>query len=108
MDTLPHWALMERYDPDLWRKLAPWRQHLFDEGPLPRKIQEIVLLGMCVQARFGAGTAIHAGLALDAGATAEELFDVCALSLLIGGVPAYREGVLAVQQVIDGRNGEAE
>jgi alkylhydroperoxidase/carboxymuconolactone decarboxylase family protein YurZ len=104
MDSLPHWALMERYDPELWGKLAPWREHLFERGPLPRKVKEIVLLAMCVQARFEPGVAIHAGLALDSGATPAELFDACSLSLLIGGVPAYREGVLTVQQVVDARS----
>lgn len=106
MDALPHWTLMEQYDPVLWQKLAPWRQHLFEQGPLPRKVKEIVLLGMCAQVRFLPGVAIHAGLAMDQGATAAELFDVCALSMLIGGVPAYRESVLIVQEVIDGRAGE--
>lgn len=104
MDPLPHWELMQRYDPALWQKLEPWRQHLFHEGPLPRRTKEIVLLAMCVQARFLPGITIHAGHALNAGATPDELFEVCALALLIGGVPAYRESVLALQDLIDQRS----
>jgi alkylhydroperoxidase/carboxymuconolactone decarboxylase family protein YurZ len=100
MDPLPHWSLMEEFDPILLAKMQPWREHLFQEGILPRKTKELILTAMCAQARFLPGVAIHSEHALDAGATAQELYELCALGLLIGGVPSYRESVLTVAEVV--------
>ena len=94
---------MEKYDLEMLEKLEPWRLHLFEQGVHPRKIKELLIMAMAVQARFLPGVKIHGGLALDHGATPEEIFEVCALSLLIGGVPAYRDSVLAIEELITER-----
>lgn len=103
MERLPHWKVMEKYDLEMLEKLEPWRQHLFEQGVLPRKTKEMLTMAMAVQARFLPGVKIHAGLAMDHGATPEEVFEVCALSLLIGGVPAYRDSVLTIEELIEER-----
>ena len=106
MERLPHWKVMEEYDLPMLEKIEPWREHLFHEGVLPRKTKELVIMAMAVQARFLPGVKIHAGYAMDQGATEAEIFEVCALSLLIGGVPSYRESVLTVKELFEERGGD--
>ena len=100
---LPHWQVMERFDPELLDKVEPWREQLLTEGVLPRREKELIMSAMCGVVRFLPGFTIHAERALDQGATDQELFEVCALTLLIGGVPAYRESVLALDRLLSER-----
>jgi alkylhydroperoxidase/carboxymuconolactone decarboxylase family protein YurZ len=100
---LPHWQVMERFDPSLLDKIEPWREQLLTEGVLPLRDKELIMTAMCGVVRFLPGFEIHAQRALDNGATAQELFETCALTLLIGGVPAYRESVLTLERLLNGQ-----
>lgn len=104
---LPHWQMMERFAPDLLEKVTPWRMQLLHEGVLPRKTKELMMMAMCAVIRFHAGFRIHTQYCMDEGATDEELFEACALSQLIGGVPAYRESVLLLRDILAERDGVA-
>jgi alkylhydroperoxidase/carboxymuconolactone decarboxylase family protein YurZ len=105
-ERLPHWKMMERFDSSLLEKIEPWREQLLTEGVLPIRDKELIMTAMCGVIRFHAGFEIHAERALDGGATDAELFETCALTLLIGGVPAYRESVLLLEQVLQRRSTE--
>ncbi len=104
-ERLPHWKVMERFDPDLLELAEPWREKLLTEGPLTRRETELVMAGMCAVVRFGPGFDIHAGRALEHGATDAEVFHAVALSQLIGGVPAYRESALWLERLLAARDG---
>lgn len=99
-ERLPHWKMMERFDPSLLAKLEPWREQMLTEGVLTIREKELIMTAMCGVIRFQAGFEIHAERALAGGATPEELFETCALTLLIGGVPAYRESVLLLERLL--------
>lgn len=99
-ERLPHWKMMERFDPELLDKLEPWREQLLTQGVLSIRDKELIMTAMCAVIRFHAGFEIHAERALRAGATPEELFETCSLTLLIGGVPAYRESVLLLEDLL--------
>jgi alkylhydroperoxidase/carboxymuconolactone decarboxylase family protein YurZ len=99
---LPHWQVMERFDPGLLDKIEPWREQLLTEGVLPLRYKELIMTAMCGVVRFLPGFEIHAQRARDNGATDQELFETCALTLLIGGVPAYRESVLTLERMLHG------
>jgi alkylhydroperoxidase/carboxymuconolactone decarboxylase family protein YurZ len=103
---LPHWQVMERFDPALLDKIEPWREQLLTEGVLPLREKELIMSAMCGVVRFLPGFTIHAERAMGYGATDQELFEVCALTLLIGGVPAYRESVLALERLLSERAGK--
>ncbi len=103
---LPHWQVMERFDPALLNKVEPWREQLLTEGVLPLRDKELIMSAMCGVVRFLPGFTIHAERALDHGASDHELFEVCALTLLIGGVPAYRDSVLALEALLGERAGK--
>ncbi|MBJ7593804.1 MAG: carboxymuconolactone decarboxylase family protein [Candidatus Dormibacteraeota bacterium] len=91
---------MNRFDPELLAKVEPWRLHVLEQGVIPLKQKELMMVAMCAVARFLPGLRIHAERALEQGATAQELFETCALSQLIGGVPSYRESVLIVEELV--------
>jgi alkylhydroperoxidase/carboxymuconolactone decarboxylase family protein YurZ len=103
---LPHWQVMERFDPELLDKIEPWREQLLTEGVLPRRDKELIMSAMCGVVLFLPGFTIHAERALEHGATDQEMFEVCALTLLIGGVPAYRESALALEALLSERAGK--
>lgn len=99
-----HWRMMEEFNPSLFEKIEPWRQQMLADGVLTRREKELIMSAMCAVVRFNAGFEIHAESALSNGATDAELFEACALTLLIGGVPAYRESVLILEEILSQRS----
>src|SRR5215475_4131053 len=81
---LPHWQVMERFDPGLLDKLEPWREQLLTEGVLPRRDKELIMSAMCGVVRFLPGFTIHAERALHHGAN-----DYALMSLSPSGPPDY-------------------
>jgi alkylhydroperoxidase/carboxymuconolactone decarboxylase family protein YurZ len=107
-ERLAHWRMMERFDESLLEKIEPWREQLLADGVLTRREKELIMSAMCAVVRFHAGFEIHAERALEQGATDAEVFETCALTLLIGGVPAYRESVLMLEKILSQRSGVDE
>ena len=96
----PHWLVMQKVDPDMLRKCTEWRGCIMEHEAIPAKYKELMMVSMCSVIRFTAGTKIHAQYAIEKGATKDELFEAIALSMLIGGVPAYREGIMTINELI--------
>lgn len=103
-ERLPHWKVMERFDSAQLELVEPWREKLLTDGVLTRRETELIMTAMCAVVRFGPGFDIHATRALEQGVTDAELFNTVALTLLIGGVPAYRESALALERLLDARD----
>jgi alkylhydroperoxidase/carboxymuconolactone decarboxylase family protein YurZ len=59
-----------------------------------------MMVAMCCVIRFTGGIKVHTKYAIEMGATPKELFATAAQSMLIGGVPAYREGIMAIKEVL--------
>ncbi len=94
------WQKMEALEPELTAKATGLRDYVFAEGALPRRTKELIYLGMCCATRFHDGIRIHAQRALEQGATAEEVYEAIALSIVCAGIPAFREAVNTVRQLI--------
>lgn len=95
-----HWAVMKEMGPELHDKAAAWRSHLTNDQTIPRKYKELMMVAMACAIRFTAGIKTHAEYAMANGATKEELFATIAQSMTIGGIPAYREGIHAVKDLL--------
>lgn len=95
-----HWDIMEMYNPELSEKAAAWRSRLTNDTVIPRKYKELMMVAMACATRFIPGIKIHAQYALNNGATKEELFATVAQSMTIGGIPAFREGCMALSDVL--------
>lgn len=98
---LPHWVIMKEYDQKMFENVSAWRDYFNNNPILPAKYKELMMVAMCCVIRFKAGIKVHAEYALEEGATKEELFAVVAQTILIGGVPAYREGILTIQGILE-------
>ena len=94
------WQKMEALEPQLTAKATGLRDHVFADGALPRKTKELIYLGMCCVTRFHDGIRIHAQRALEHGATPDEVYEAIALSIVCAGIPAFREAVNTVRQLI--------
>ncbi len=98
--SLPHWDAMEQFDADLLRKLEPFRDKALGPGALSLRDKEIVMLSMIMMMRFEPGIRLHFNRAMDEGATAQELFEVCTTLMLVAGVPTFRVALLILQEVV--------
>ncbi len=94
------WQRMEALDPALSEKATRLRDHVFAEGKLPRRTKELIYLGMCCAMRFPDGIRIHARRALEYGATPEEVYEAVALSVVGAGIPAYREAIILLRDLL--------
>ena len=86
-----HWELMKSLRPELSEKVSAWRGELTAGSSIPPKYQEMMKLCMACVLRFPAAITDHGKAAMKAGASREEIFDTLALSMMLGGIPAYRE-----------------
>ena len=87
------WTKMGKADAEITARATGLRDHVFADGALPRRTKELIYLGMCCAIRFHDGIRIHAGRALEHGATREEIHEAVALSAVAAGIPAYREAI---------------
>jgi AhpD family alkylhydroperoxidase len=64
------------------------RDSALEEGVLPVKVKELIALGMAIARQCKYCIVAHVANALRAGASQEEIWDVCRMAILMGGGPA--------------------
>ena len=90
----PHWVAMKEFDQDLYDKCAAWRDALTYNEVISMREKEMIMIAMTCLIRFESGVRTHVRYALDEGVTREEITAAASLSMLLGGIPAYRDGIL--------------
>ncbi|SBV99666.1 hypothetical protein KL86DPRO_11644 [uncultured delta proteobacterium] len=93
----PHWAAMKEFDEALYEKCTAWRDALTYNDVIPLRQKEIMMVAMTCLIRFESGIRTHVRYALAEGVTREEIFAAASLSMLLGGIPAYRDGIICIQ-----------
>ena len=68
-----------------------------EEGTLPVKVKELVVIGVLASRGLQYGVEAHMRRAIDYGATKEELFEAIKAAAVPGGGVAYSVGVRALQ-----------
>jgi AhpD family alkylhydroperoxidase len=96
----PHWSVMKEFDEVMYQKVTDWRQYIYKNEIIPPKAKELMMVAMCCVTRNAAGVKTHSQNALEKGATKEELFATAAQSMLIGGIPAYRDAIVALKEIL--------
>ena len=89
--------MLERYNPDAMEGFTLLRKATLKdppEGTLTRKMQELIIVA--IEAALRKDPSGHAAMAIDAGATVQEVHDAVAIVLWLAGMPAYHEGMKAV------------
>lgn len=97
---ITHWDVLKEYAPELGEKVNAWRSEYGKRDVLPLKYQELMKLIAACTLRYSSTIKAHAAAAANLGATKEEIFETVALSMLIGGIPSFREGVTALKDML--------
>ena len=88
----PEWVgLMNVYAPGTLRDYANLRKLALGDGLVPRKMKELVLVGINLSERYSNGVSLHVTSARRLGATDAELADVALTCVLTAGIPAWFE-----------------
>lgn len=94
------WDRMSKTDPELAEKAIALRDYVFQEGTLSQTTKELIYVGICCSMRLPIATRVHAERALERGATRAQVYEAVALSVVAAGIPAYREAVTLLQDVL--------
>ncbi len=88
----PEWVgLMNVYAPGTLRDYANLRKLALGDALVPRKMKELVLVGVNLSERYPNGVSLHVSSARRLGATDTELADVALTCVLTAGIPAWFE-----------------
>ncbi len=87
-------AMLERYSPGAMEGFYRLRRATTIESSLPKKVRELIIVA--VEAALKRDPTGHARIAVEAGASPQEIHDAVALVLWLAGMPAYHHGMVAV------------
>ena len=100
----PEWVrLMKGYAPGTLRDYANLRSLALGDGRVPRKMKELVLVGINLSERYPSGVSLHVNGAKKLGATNAELADVALTCVLTAGIPAWFEICDVLAETIEER-----
>ena len=85
---------LERYSLGALEGFYRLRKATTVESSLPKKVRELIIVA--VETALRKDRTGHARLAVEAGASPQEVHDAVALCLWLAGMPAYHEGMKAV------------
>jgi alkylhydroperoxidase/carboxymuconolactone decarboxylase family protein YurZ len=94
------WDRMSERDPGLAEKAIGLRDYVFQEGALSQGTKELIYVGICCAMRLPVAIRVHVERALEHGATRVQIYEAVALSVVAAGIPAYREAVTLLQDVL--------
>jgi alkylhydroperoxidase/carboxymuconolactone decarboxylase family protein YurZ len=86
------------FKPEVLRDWYKMRKKIFEEGVIPRKYKELIVMAMCFARLYPAGEG-HMKLAMEAGATKEEIFEVMMLAIPGVGIPPFSTAVRALRNL---------
>jgi alkylhydroperoxidase/carboxymuconolactone decarboxylase family protein YurZ len=94
-DAMRSFELLERYAPGVSEAYIGLRREAFRterDSSLPDRVRELVIIAIeCALMRTSPPPVMHARLAVDAGASVEEIAEVVALCIPIAGMLTYQE-----------------
>ena len=98
-----HWKLMDEMNPECHEAFKTLSALTNSHGVLPPKYRELIVFGMACVLRSAPAVKTHGMACVQKhGATKEELYAVMATALTLGGVPAYREACMNLEEFLEG------
>ena len=88
-----HWELMDEMSPEMRSAYLKFTSMANEGEIIPKKYRELMVLGMACVLRSAPAVEKY-------GATKEEIFMVLATAMSLGGVPAYREACIALEEYL--------
>jgi len=95
-----------RKHPDVWGAHERLTKACAEAGPLDRKTRELIKIGISVGARMETAAKRHAVMALENGATPDEIFQTVLMAMTTCGHPTATAGWQWVRDVMEGPKGK--
>jgi AhpD family alkylhydroperoxidase len=93
-------ALFDHYGAFWESTAAPFFDSLYSTAGLDKKTQELVVVALLTLRGWETGVRTHVRLALDAGATAQEIRGAILITLGVGGVTAAASGLAFAEPIL--------
>jgi 4-carboxymuconolactone decarboxylase len=102
------YAIIAKLDPEYFEKLKGlYVDGTFGrEGALPRKIKELIMVGITCALNRPRGVRLHAERALTLGASPREVLEAVEVAAIPGGMPGLWLGVETLEEVLESRGQE--
>lgn len=91
-DVLRGVEVMADKSPEALKAYFALRSIVMQEGALPRKVKELILLGINLVRHFETGVRFHIKGALESGATQEEIIETIVTAMMSGAALAFALG----------------
>jgi len=85
--------------PEVMQHFRAMMQAAEKDGVLSHKVKELVTLGIAIAIRCDYCIAFHVANCLKAGATREEILEVCGVAIGMGGGPSYTYAAMVLDAV---------
>ena len=85
--------------PDVTKGFAAMMQAAQKDGVLSHKVKELITLGIAIAIRCDYCIMAHVVACLKAGATREEMMEVCGVAIAMGGGPSYTYTALVLDAI---------
>ena len=95
----PYEKFKKNYE-EIWKAYDHLGEELHKGGPLEKKTRELVKLGIAVGARMEGAVHAHTRLALEAGASTEEIHHVVLLAMTTIGFPNMMAALTWVDDIL--------
>lgn len=97
---VPTWieAMGQKF-PDALQQYYRMRSGVIEEGVLPRRIKELVLVGVNAAGLFHEGMKGHMNGALQSGSSNGEILETLLVSILGGGIVAWIDGISVMKEM---------
>jgi len=92
---------MSKLQPKFMQAMSGLTECACADGALSRKIKELVAIGIAISKQCHWCIAHHVHQALEAGATEDEIMEICLVAVLMGGGPALMQAQLAFKAIED-------
>jgi len=96
--------MLAELKPDILKGWVKVRGKILEEGVIPRKYKELILMSMCF-ARLYPGGKAHMQAAMHYGATKEEVLEVMMLAIPGVGIPPFSTAVSALNDLEEKKKG---
>jgi 4-carboxymuconolactone decarboxylase len=87
--------------PDVWKAHEQLAKACAEAGPLDRKTVELIKIGICVGAGLETATKRHAIMAMENGATKDEIYQTVLMAMTTVGHPRAAAGWQWVESVMN-------
>ncbi len=100
--------VIARLDPEYFDKLKGlYVDGTFGrDGALPRKIKELIMVGICCALYRPQGIRLHSERALALGASPREVLEAAEVAAIPGGMPGLWAGVNTLQEILNEKGQE--